>query len=253
MPKSSRLSLSGSHRKIERADRHIQELNASLIAFFKTDFYRLQINPNAAGQDVLTFDSKPLPCDIPLVIGDAIHNLRAALDLMACEIVVKAGGTCTRYTNFPVRDTRQELVGTLNGGEIKVAGQDICDLILDVIKPYKGGNDPLWSLHQLDIIDKHRLLIPVVSVTQLSGISAHDDNNNRFEDLTFLVGEGGRLNAIATSAKLHITNYGQPAFGVFFRQGEPFENQPVVPTLHQLAQIVTGVVQAIEKAYLARS
>lgn len=244
---------SGSSRKIERANQHIQELNSSLTTFLKTDFYSLHVNSNDAGQDVLTLDSKPLPCDIPLVIGDAIHNLRAALDLMACEIVMKAGGTCTRYTNFPVRETRQELVGALNGGEIKVAGQDICDLILDVIKPYKGGNEPLWSLHQLDIIDKHRLLIPIVSVTQLSGVCAHTENNVRFENIGLLVGEGGRLNVIATSAKLHITNYGQPTFGVFFRQGEPFENQPLVPTLHQLAQIVTGVVQAIEKAYLARA
>jgi hypothetical protein len=30
---------------------------------------------------------------------------------------------------------------------------------MDALEPYKGGNDPLWHLHKLNSIDKHRLLI----------------------------------------------------------------------------------------------
>lgn len=33
--------------------------------------------------------------------------------------------------------------------------------VMDQIKPYKGGNDVLWRLHQLNNIDKHRLLLTV--------------------------------------------------------------------------------------------
>jgi hypothetical protein len=35
---------------------------------------------------------------------------------------------------------------------------------IDATKPYKGGNDCLWRLNQLNNIDKHRLLITVGSV-----------------------------------------------------------------------------------------
>ena len=29
---------------------------------------------------------------------------------------------------------------------------------IDALKPYKGGNDALWRIHELDNIDKHRAL-----------------------------------------------------------------------------------------------
>jgi hypothetical protein len=35
---------------------------------------------------------------------------------------------------------------------------------IDAIRPYKGGNDLIWSLHSLNNIDKHRLLLTVGSV-----------------------------------------------------------------------------------------
>jgi hypothetical protein len=34
---------------------------------------------------------------------------------------------------------------------------------IDSVQPYGGGNDVLWHLHKLDIIDKHRLLLTVGS------------------------------------------------------------------------------------------
>jgi hypothetical protein len=30
---------------------------------------------------------------------------------------------------------------------------------IERLKPYKGGNDPLWRIHELDNIDKHRTLL----------------------------------------------------------------------------------------------
>lgn len=243
----------GSKLKIERANQHINEFNTDLFAFFKTGAGGVRIDHDFAGRETLVLDAKPLPKIIPLILGDAIHNLRAALDLMACEIVTNAGGTPTKYCSFPIRDTRQELVSTVSGGEIKIAGSDICDLITDVIKPYIGGNDPIWGLNKIDIIDKHRLLIPTVGIVQVSGVCGHDDNNNTFTNITLVVDSGGRLNAIAMGGKMHITNYGQPSFGVFFPKDSAFEGQPIIPTLHQLAQVVSGVIETIEKAYLARS
>lgn len=44
------------------------------------------------------------------IIGDAVHNLRAALDHIACEIVGRAEHDMTKIF-FPMNDTRQALVG----------------------------------------------------------------------------------------------------------------------------------------------
>ena len=96
-----------------------------------------------------------------------------------------------------------------------------------------------------------KLLIPVVSIVGLFGIHAEDSNHNVFQNLNLAVTKSGKINAIATSGTLKITDYGQPAFEVVFGEGLPFEAQPILPTLHQLSQLVAGVVETIEKGYAA--
>jgi len=243
----------GSKLKVKRANQHIDELQRVLLAFLKTDFYRLHIERDPDGRNnILKFETtKEMPCEVPLIIGDTIHNLRSALDLMAYEIVSLAGDTPDRQTQFHFRDTRDELIKTINSGKIKAAPRAIIDIIIDTIKPYEGGNDPLCALHNLDIMDKHKLLIPVASVTALVGASAEDERGNRFEFVNLVVGQGGKLNMVSTDSNLNITNQGQPSFDVIFSKGQIFDGQPVIPTLHNLSQLVSGVVQTIEKAYLA--
>jgi len=240
--------------KVKRADQHIEELNRILADFVNSDFCRVEIEKDQdTGNHIVKFrQSKSMPPDVPLVIGDAIHNLRSALDLMACEIVSASGGTPTKWTQFPFRDTRQELVGTITGGEMKIAGADIISLIVDKIKPYKGGDDGLCALHSLDITDKHRLLIPVASVTALTNVNARFGGVTMTR-CTFTVGGGGVINIASGGPDLQIEGHGTPAFGISFSEVEVFEGQPVVPTLHQLSKLVAGVIEAVEKAYLART
>jgi hypothetical protein len=244
----------GPKLKIKRAEQHINELNRILSTFVNPDFYRLRIEKEQnTARSIVKFEmTKPFPCEIPLVIGDAIHNLRSALDIMACEIVSVAGGTPSRYTNFPFRDTRQELEATINGGEIKIAGSDIIAILLDVIKPYNnGGNVTLCALHSLDIVDKHRLLIPTISVAALTHVNAKI-GPMIFSDCTFMVDQSGVLNLASMPGDVEIEGHGQPTFAIFFDKGQVFEGQAVIPTLLQLSQLVSGVVNTIEKAYLAR-
>jgi hypothetical protein len=243
----------GPKLKVKRANNHIHQLNELLNAFVKTDFCRLHVEEHKdTGDYVLKFEmTKPIPEEVPLTIGDAIHNLRSALDLMACEIVSLSGGTPSKWTNFPFRDTRQELEATLNGGEIKIAGADIITLIVDIIKPYKGGNDSLCALHSLDIADKHRLLLPVFSVAALTDVNGKAGGVT-FTNCTFAAGESGILNVLGMPGKFEFQGYGKPAISISFDKAQPLEGQPVIPTLQQLAQIVLGVIQTVEKAFLAR-
>lgn len=44
---------------------------------------------------------------------------------------------------------------------------------IDALKPYKGGNDPLWMLYRLNNIEKHRLLITVGSMLHSLDLGAH--------------------------------------------------------------------------------
>ena len=242
----------GAKLKVKRADQHISELQQFISEFLKTDFCRIfiEVDPND-GNQILKFQSiRDMPHELPLVIGDVIHNLRSALDLMTCEIVTMAGESVDRNIEFLVRDDRDKLITAINDRKIKAAPKSIIDLIVDTIKPYKGGNDALCALHDLDILDKHKLLIPVASVNALMGAVVEDDSHNVFNFGRIMVGPSGKLNLVKTASKMKITKPGQPAFALLFDKGYPFEGQPVIPTLHQLSQLVSGILQTIEKAYL---
>jgi hypothetical protein len=246
---------SGSKLKVKRADQHILELQAVIGSFLKTDFYRLfiEVDPND-GSNLVRFEAtKDMPWEVPLIIGDIVHNLRSALDLMTCEIVTMAGKEVDWTINFLIRDDRDKLVAAINDRKIKAAPKPIIDLIIDTIKPYKGGNDELCAINDIDIMDKHKLIIPVTSVTSLIGVSIEDNRHNTFTDMTFAVGPGGKLNAIKTNSVMKITNQGTPAFAVVFGKGQPLEGKAVFPTLHQLSQLVSGILQIIEEAYLTLS
>jgi len=235
----------GSILKIKRAYRHMQELDECVKTFLKSDFCLIQVDEDpVTGHHVLRFSvTKTIPDDIPLAIGDTIHNLRSALDILICSILTFAGGNIAS-SNFPMHETRENLADALEKGEIKRVRPDLVGFILDTIKPYKSGNFGIWALNKLDILDKHRLVIPVFAVTRLSGISARDDNNNTYTNLTVTVGPAGNINLIRTGARMHITNYGQPAIAIMFDKGHPFEGEPVIPTLHKLAKLTTELIEA---------
>jgi hypothetical protein len=97
------------------------------------------------------------PPSLALMAGDAVHNLRGALDHLAWQLVLRDGGSPNDRTGFPVRaserDVRRDVSVNLPG--IKSTTRDA------VLAAYRRERDLLWSLHRLDIIDKHRLLIVV--------------------------------------------------------------------------------------------
>jgi hypothetical protein len=133
----------GAKLKIQRANRHMGELNTVLNAFLKTNFYSLGVERNANGTNTIKFEStRALPSEVPLIIGDAIHNLHTALDLMIWEI--ESGiGKADRSSKFPFYEARSEVLSAIENGNLKAA-PDICRLIIDEIKPYRGGNDLLY-------------------------------------------------------------------------------------------------------------
>src|SRR5690606_22121211 len=94
--------------------------------------------------------------------GDALHNLRSALDVMWFAIRHPGGPDWSdRKTQFPICEGANSFVKALEGIE-KTFPKPAVD-ILNNVKPYKGGNDGLWLLSRLNNIDKHNTLIPVYS------------------------------------------------------------------------------------------
>src|SRR5579871_98760 len=179
--------------KIERAKHHINDLDRRMRKFADADdAYSIYVEHDAkAGCDVIkVIAMKAVPEEFALIIGDALHNLRTALDFAMNDIVSKG----TKYTKFPVYETRNTLEGAVNGGLKHNAPEHIIKFIVDTVQPYKGGDgDAIWSLHGLDIEDKHRLLIPRVHVTAVAGIRAQSDTGEKFELAPWGYGQSAHL------------------------------------------------------------
>ncbi|MGA3317826.1 MAG: hypothetical protein ABSC64_15465 [Candidatus Korobacteraceae bacterium] len=145
--------------KYERANEHIKELDSRLTEFGNFDPHKIrrEVDPKTGDVSFYAIEVPRIPFDFSTIAGDAIHNLRTTLDHIACRMIEAAGNEPTSISCFPICDTankyRTEAPAKVKGMR-KLAIQR-----LDRLHPYKGGNNLLWQLHRLDIIDKHKLLL----------------------------------------------------------------------------------------------
>ena len=156
--------------KIERAKKHLRDLAAEILTLTHTTIVhrdpKTGVPPNP-----ITFmwnpDFKTVPTlsfDVVAISGDIIHNLRSALDHLAHQLVFVGSphlttSTISRNIGFPIAESMAKYEAIKVG---KVEGmRPEAKKAIDRLKPYKGGNDPLWRVHELDNIDKHRALFTV--------------------------------------------------------------------------------------------
>src|ERR1700677_3025165 len=157
------LGLTGARLKIERAKKHIAELDASrLTSLGSKDYFGIpKFNPSEDRTVFILEDLPEIPESSGAILGDAAHNLRTALDYLACELVRGSGKEPGGGVYFPISNSANEYEAE-SGGRTKGV-PDEAKKIIDSIHPYFGGNNLLWALHQLDRVDKHRL-VPTVAM-----------------------------------------------------------------------------------------
>ena len=98
--------------KIERANHHIRDLEGQLRTYADSRPHTLTFEEDPISKRFnirVNFPDEPPP-DMALAIGDAIHNLRTALDYMTWEMVGRDGGIQNRWLKFPTGDTGSILV-----------------------------------------------------------------------------------------------------------------------------------------------
>lgn len=105
-----------------------------------------------------------LAVDIGVIAGagDVIHNLRSALDHLAWELAKWKTGLPQKPNKccFPIGWSFDNYKDIKQGGAIAGMSPEAKKAI-DDLRPYKGpdGNEPLWRIHYLDIVDKHRHIL----------------------------------------------------------------------------------------------
>lgn len=236
--------------KIQRAVKHINDLNAILSDFAerKTHEVVVEHDPNG-GDDLLKVRAtETLPDSFSLTLGDAFHNLRTSLDYIVAEIEFATVGSRSDYTRFPVDQSRDALKRRLEGGLAKRIPEQVINCIVESVQPYTGGNGQfLCSLNDLDIEDKHRFLITKTEFKYVDGIILVDDQGKEIPLDTWQV----RDNLVASHIRdglrnSHVKNHGRASFEVLFGDGLPFAGYTIVPAMRNLTKAVLATVGEIE-------
>jgi hypothetical protein len=244
----------GSRLKIERANHHIDDLEARTSAFAADECHTVTVEHDTnAGYDLLKLTvAKSVPDGFALIIGDAMHNLMAALDFAIGDIEFATTGERDRYTKFPIYETREKLETSVNGGLKHKIPPAIINHIVDTIQPYSGGNgDSIYALYRLDIEDKHKILIPYLQTTAIFDFCAESDTGDKISISPWVVLRNHTsIHHCIGQRNVKITNKGKPAIGIFFDNGLPvMQGYLVIPTLRQFAADVIGIIEGIGRVF----
>jgi hypothetical protein len=148
---------------------------------------------------------------------------------------------------------REELVAAIDGGLKEKGLTDdpsaikIRNVIVDVIKPYTAGNPTLWSLHAMNIMDKHQLLIPVFKIMRFTDIRLEDDKKEVFlaDGQPYFTDNSYRFK-LGREGIIRVKDKGHAATAIVFNVGTVLQNKPVIPTLNEIAESVTSAIDAFE-------
>jgi hypothetical protein len=173
-------SLESPRLKLGRADEHLDILDEELRVFFKSYAYPKLLEHTLDGPWHVVLVNPPVN-ELPptprlsLICGDAIQNIRAALDHLVWQLVLLEGNRPGGWTKFPItthindfnssvrapKDPKKRpspLQGITVGGEAWT--------LIEKAQPYNGGEmlkDP--ARHELVVLaflsntDKHRTLL----------------------------------------------------------------------------------------------
>lgn len=160
--------LDGSWIKIARGRKHLNESSLLIQSFRDSRPYTFRSEfETQTGDQVWKVDNDPLHPPSWPVVGDILYNFRSALDHLAWQLVLKAGGTPGRNTEFPIfndrdiwtRDSSRDMRGMTDAMKDMLKSEQPC------FGPNPHRNMILWSLQEYGNIDKHRLLLIVTCST----------------------------------------------------------------------------------------
>jgi hypothetical protein len=160
---SKKASLDVVRMRLNRTRKHVKELKAAESEFMRTD-------PDA--RSAIHYDQKPgevlvtvhlpngFPIDLGGIISDAFHQLRAALDNLAYQLVRANDETPDGKTEFPI--FKDEAIFDRDAPRKMRGMSDPVRATIEGLQPFREWPEhpehtTIWLIHDLNKIDKHRI------------------------------------------------------------------------------------------------
>ncbi len=221
-PTVVRHKFSGPAAKIARARAILAQLEREIEDFITNGAF--SVKGTVTGNSLViqsTFNAAPET--ISTQFGDFIHNLRSALDITAADCV-RAAGESPKGVHFPFSESESELKSMIKRWKFDRAGTAATDYVY-ALRPYSNGNVPLRLIHDLDIQDKHMQILARPFKGNLAVVRCRES-----EAIGILPGFGPVK--FRTDVK------------IFFPVGDGFTDRELIPVLHELVNLVDGIVNA---------
>lgn len=193
MTGEAQASLDGPYAKVRRAKEHLEAFGLEAVwvveAAPETAVFETCYDPNGQRFLVHVAEEPVVPLRLSTIAGDAIHNLRSALDLLAYQLPILASGAAWEDSQWPiVRDRKGLRQWRVKGLRKRLRRAHCADLWAKVERyqaigyeqQFEAGVDPLTQryrdlplhlLNELSNRDKHRLLLDShINVAEFSRI-----------------------------------------------------------------------------------
>lgn len=237
--------------KVKRANSHIAAIVRDSSPLSK-NLYEITNGPARSiaplaepdGFCLIYRPKEPITDHFGPIIGDAVNNLREALEYSINAALKAVGKPMKAY--FPISENREDLETSSNYQKVQKAFPDAAKFILEEIKPYRETNLHLWAAASLCNFNKHNDFLPTISVASIQDINASIGTN-----VMHNCGVGGNANRtiqiIHSNQPIEIDNDFTTVVEITFPQGAIFENQSVVPTLLSMSQVVSETLDLFER------
>jgi hypothetical protein len=246
--------LDGCRAKIEWTNQRIKDFEPILKAFGDANTYKMRSEYNSeTGRLLLVFtDCMPLPIDLSILTGEALYQLRSALDHLFWQLVIANRRTPNTSHAFPIYWESEKYKA-----RIKSIEQDVSASAAKRIgsyQPFKRGtafeSDPLWVLQELNNIDKHRFLLVARSFIGWSDVEfelkppIHLRKGAKGLMAVRAPVEDGVVFAWWETDQRKVNIEGKVSVIPVLKEVGSAKNQPVIPLLTQLSGYVSGIVES---------
>jgi len=247
--------------KSDRAKKHIAELQKAVLEFLNSEPYKVGAKRDPQTRNLIYYVTsvRNTPQAIPVIIGDILQCFRSTLDHLAYQLMLVSGaGFDEHKVRFPVgRDFNS--YKSERGRVVPSLRKDAQDAI-DAVEPYAGGKGALlWTLHNLNNIDKHRTIL-----TAGASVRSVDLGRLLFEEMRRIPNSPLPANFVSPQVFFRPADKGFPLkagqellilgpddepdekqqfrFEVAFAESEVVEGKPISETLHEITNLIDGIV-----------
>ncbi|MGB8590209.1 MAG: hypothetical protein WA755_05465 [Candidatus Acidiferrales bacterium] len=268
-------TLDGVKLKFKRANYHLLQLCAAINAFYasRQEDDSLTVEPDLKRKR-LKFVATGVGATDPewaLMTGDVVHNLRSALDHLVCQLAILQGNTVSSC-----KKNRLAFPACIDPVAFKRDARRIKNLIhpeafalIEELQPYSAahslGGSPtasnLWILSELDIIDKHRIVLAVAAHHKLrevvfstkNGLLQTTPASGQWQPLVYGTEIAVIDNSVLDSyeeTKIRVEMPGE--IKVLFKDTGCCDGLPVEAILNSLGKYVSAIIDEFEVNFFGK-